>query len=203
MKEAAKMTLRPPPTLAIVALLAALMLSGCVGFSLVKGGERVSLKGSMSVQVPRDWNSFQSPNATYWTLDGASLQHIVFAIGVADGEIPWFTGADSEKAPKYRKNMTVIEVSELAQATMALEKLQRVQVGDLKPARFAGKEGFTFSFTCTTKKGLDLNGLAFGAIVKERLYMAIYRGAKLHYFDRGLPDFKAIVSSTRIEGLES
>ena len=124
-------------------------------------------------------------------------------MGVADGEIPWFTGADSEKAPKYRKNMTVIEVSELAQVTMALEKFQRVQISDLKPAQFAGKEGFTFSFTCTTEKGLDLKGLAFGAIVKERLYMAIYRGAKLHYFDRGLSDFKAIVSSAQIEGVSS
>jgi hypothetical protein len=95
--------------------------------------------------------------------------------------------------------MTAIEVRELVQATMALEQYQKIQIADLKPARFAGHQGFTFHFTGTTSKGLDMRGRAVGTIVKGRLYMLLYRGARLYYFDRGLEDFEKIVTSTRIK----
>jgi hypothetical protein len=187
------------PALIVGFLLLIMLIPGCVGFSLVKKGERVSVGGDMSVEAPRDWNRFTSPKLDYWTLDGPNLQHVLFVPGVEDGKVPWQTAQDSEKAPQFRKNMTAIEVRELVQATMALEQYQKIQIADLKPARFAGHQGFTFHFTGTTSKGLDMRGRAVGTIVKGRLYMLLYRGARLYYFDRGLEDFEKIVTSTRIK----
>lgn len=176
------------------------LLQGCVGYTLVKGGERTELSSSISVVPSRDWNRRSQDHVDYWTLDGAALQHIIFVKGIGDGDVLWHTSADKEKAPHFRKGMNAIEISELAQATMALEKLQKVNVAKLRPSTFAGHSGFTFDFTATTESGLDILGTANGAVVGERLYLAVYRGAALFYFDRSRDDYEKILASFRIGG---
>jgi hypothetical protein len=52
MRETSKMKYRP--ALIVGFLLLIMLIPGCVGFSLVKKGERVSVGGDMSVEAPRD-----------------------------------------------------------------------------------------------------------------------------------------------------
>jgi hypothetical protein len=99
--------------------------------------------------------------------------------------------------------MSAIEIRELVQATMAVEAFQNVRITDLKPATFGGHPGFTFAMTMTSKQGLDMKGLARGAVIKDKLYMTVYRGAALHFFDRGFADYEKISASLRITGGES
>ncbi|MQA66796.1 MAG: hypothetical protein GEU76_13005 [Alphaproteobacteria bacterium] len=187
----------------VVGLFASVLMTGCAGYSLVKGGEHVSI-GSMSVQAPGDWNHWRGGDGTeFWTLDGPALQHILFVKGVGDDEAPWPTRGDRETVPKFRKGMSAIEISELVQATLANEELQNVRIVDLKPDTFGGHPGFSFTMTMTSKKGLDMKGLAHGAVIKDKLYMTIYRGAALHFFDRGLADYEMIAASLRIDAGEN
>jgi hypothetical protein len=186
-----------------IGLFLSVLTTGCAGYSLVKGGEHVSI-GSMSVQAPGDWNHWRGGGGTeFWTLDGPALQHILFVKGVGDDEAPWPTRGDRETVPKFRKGMSAIEIRELVQATMAVEAFQNVRITDLKPATFGGHPGFTFAMTMTSKQGLDMKGLARGAVIKDKLYMTVYRGAALHFFDRGFADYEKISASLRFTGGES
>jgi hypothetical protein len=186
-----------------IALFASVLMTGCAGYSLVKGGERVSI-GSMSIEAPRDWNHWRGAGGTeFWTLDGPVLQHILFVQGIGNDEVPWSTGGDPDGVPKFRKGMSAIEISELIQATMANEEFQNTRITDLKPATFGGHPGFSFAMTMTSKKGLDMKGIALGAVVEDKLYMTVYRGAALHFFDRGFADYEKISASLRIGEGES
>ena len=83
----------------IIGLFASTLLAGCAGYSLVKGGERVSI-GAMSIEAPHDWNHWRGTDGTeFWTLDGPVLQHILFVEGVGNDEVPWTTKRNEEEAP--------------------------------------------------------------------------------------------------------
>ena len=186
-----------------------LSLAGCAGYTLVKGGEKASIGSDLTVVPPHDWNRRSTAQAEFWTLDGVGLQEIVFVKGAADGEVlypfPGTQNADSDNKglPVFHKGMNAIEISELVQATMARESDQKLKVIDLQPASFASHRGLSFRFTFVTKDGLDMEGLAIGAVINDKLYMAIYRGTKLYYYDRGLADFEQMLKSVRIDGAES
>ncbi len=197
---------RHPQALLVAALLVAIVtLSGCAGVSLVKGGERTDVGSGLSLVPPRDWNRFTSPNWEFWTLDGPHLQQVLFVRGARDGQpiyrVPGAETATSEgeKFPTYRRGMNEIEVIELLQATMAREDLERLTLTEQRPETFAGHRGFHVAFEFVTKHGLEMRGQAVGAVVSDRLYMAVYRGAKLHYFDRGIGDFTRMLETARID----
>ena len=182
-----------------------LLLSACVSFTLVKGGKKLDLGEGVSVQPTHDWNRVKIDKFEYWTLDGLRLQNILFIKGVEDGEriAPSSLGARSEPEkdtfPKFRKGMTFLEIRELFEATLARQKAQRVVISDFTPGPFAGRDGFRFAFTYVTSDGLQMLGTASGAILKDKLYMVVYTGTKLHFFDRGKRDFDHILASFTIK----
>lgn len=190
-------------------LLALLVLSGCVGFTLVKGGEKTSVGSDLTVIPPHDWNRMSTSRAELWTLDGFGLEQIIFVTGATDGDFLYpFPGAqsadsDNKGLPVFRKNMNAIEITELVQATMARENDQHVKVTNLHPATFAAHRGLAFRFTYETKNGLAMEGTATGAVIHDKLYMAIYRGAKLYYYERGFPDFRKMLKTVRIDSTAS
>ena len=102
-----------------VALAAVLLLTGCVGYTLAKGGKRLELGQGIAVKPARDWNRVTIDKFEYWTLDGLWLQNILFIKGVEDGDRVFpssrRTGQDPDKDtfPKFRKGMTFLEVREL------------------------------------------------------------------------------------------
>lgn len=181
-----------------------LLLAGCVGFSLAKGGQRLNLGQGMSVQPAEDWNRWAVGKYEYWTLDGLNLQHILIVNGAEDGDrltpssLIGHRDDPKEAFPRFRKGMSLLEVRELYEATLAREKAQKVVVTEFAPAKFAGREGFRFSFTFQNEAGLDLLGTATGAIIKDRLYMLVYRGTKLYFYDRHKRAFEQILSSVKI-----
>ncbi|MCZ6610436.1 MAG: hypothetical protein O7A66_10580, partial [Alphaproteobacteria bacterium] len=66
-------------------LAANLLLTGCVGYTLVKGGQKLELGQGLSVKPPRDWNRRTEGKHEIWTLDGPGLQYILFVKGIEDG----------------------------------------------------------------------------------------------------------------------
>lgn len=185
-----------------------LPLGGCAGFTLAKGGEPLDMGDGISVQPPRDWNRMAVGKYEYWTLDGLRLQNILFVKGVEDGESIVFRRGvpdDEEKDtfPKYRKGMTLLEIRELFETTWARRQFHRTQVTEFGPAKFGGKAGFEISFTFDTKDGLEMRGHAAGAVFDDKLYMAIYSGTKIHFYERGEDDFKKILSSYRFPAAPS
>jgi hypothetical protein len=177
------------------------LLTGCVGFTLAKGGEKLDLGDGIAVRPAQDWNRLTVSKFEYWTLDGLDLQNILFIKGAADGEriapssLAQHRDPEEEAFPKFRKGMSFLEVRELFEATLAREKAQKVVITDVAPAKFGGQDGFRFDFTFQNVHGLDHLGTATGTIFKDRLYMAVYRGTKLHFYDRHKRDFDQILGS--------
>jgi hypothetical protein len=183
-------------------------LGGCAGFTLVKGGEATDLGDGVSVQTPRDWNRLAINKYERWTLDGLRLQNILFVKGIEDGEamVPRRgTTEDKEKDtfPKFRKGMTLLEIRELIETTWARQENHRFQVTNFGPAKFGGKDGFEIKFTFDTKDGLEMRGWGAGAVVGDKLYMAIYSGTKIHFYERTAKDFEAILKSFQFPATQS
>ena len=182
-----------------------ILLTGCVSYTLVKSGQKLDLGEGITVQPAQDWNRLTIGKFEYWTLDGLWLQNILFIKGVEDGEaiVPLSVRGRSEPEnktfPVFRKGMTFLDVRELFEATLARQKAQNVSISDFAPSSFAGRVGFRFAFTYETADGLQMLGTASGTILKDKFYMVVYRGTKLHFFDRGKRDFDHILASFNIK----
>jgi hypothetical protein len=181
-------------------LAAAVLLSGCVGYTLVKGGEQLELGQGLSVKPPRDWNRSTEGKHEVWTLDGPRLQYILFVKGIEEGEqiFPPSRGRTSSKKdtfPKFRKGMSLLEVRELFEASLARYNAQKIAIAGFAPAPFGGKDGFRFTYSYVTGPGLNMRGIAAGALIGDKLFMIIYRGTELYFFGRSKEDFEKILAS--------
>ena len=179
-----------------------LALTGCASYTLVKGGQKLELSQGLSVKPPRDWNRATEGKHEIWTLDGPHLQYILFVKGIEDGE-RIFPGSSrglgaKDTFPKFRKGMSSLEVGELFEASLARRKAQKIAIAGFAPARFAAKDGFRFTFSYVTQGGLKMRGIAAGALLGDKLYMLIYRGTDLFFFDRDKADFEKILASLRL-----
>lgn len=181
-----------------------LLLAGCTRIVLAKGGEPVDLGHGVTVRPGMDWNRLEAGDKfEYWTLDGFRLQHILFVTGVKDGETIVYrqnVPSDEEKDtfPKFRKGMTLIEIRELLESTWARRGYHRMKITRFGPAPFGGRDGFEIAFTFYTRDGLEMRGLAAGAVIGGRLHMAIYSGTRIRFYERGEKDFRRILKSYRL-----
>lgn len=179
-----------------------LPLGGCVGFTLAKGGETLEISDGVSVQPARDWNRLSVGKYEYWTLDGLHLQNILFVKGIEDGEGIVFrrnTSDDPEEDtfPKFKTGMTLLELRELLEATWTRQNYHRISITKFGPAGFGGKDGFEIAYTYDTKDGLEMRGRGAGAVVDGKLFMVLYSGTRIHFFERGENDFTKILESVR------
>lgn len=182
-------------------LAANLLLTGCVGYTLVKGGQKLELGQGLSVKPPRDCNRRTDGKHEVWTLDGPRLQYILFVKGIEDGGRIFSAKASRRGAsgkdtlPKFRKGMNLLEVGELFVASLARRGAQKIITAGFAPAEFGGKDGFRFTFTYRTTAGLNMRGIAAGALLGDKLFMVIYNGTEEFFFDRSKGDFEKILAS--------
>ncbi len=69
------------------------------------------------------------------------------------------------------------------------------------PAMFAGTRGvrFTYSFTIEDE-AVKRSGIGEAAIINGKLYMITFEAPVLHYFDAGLPGYRAVIASATLNG---
>lgn len=203
------MTMTPNSlALRVIPFLAILLLAGCAPFALVSP-ERQTVGDVISVQPGLRWNKMNNHNyegkVEAWTLDGPVLNTLLFFTGVPDGE-PLFTrrGAGSgqqEKPPVFKASMNPIEIQELLEATIARHFQTTLAEGrNLKPVPIADGKGFRFETRLVGRDEVERAGVFVGTIRNKKLYGAWFQGAKLHYYDRYVPEFDRILGSARLVG---
>jgi hypothetical protein len=192
----------------VIAILA--LVAACTPFTLV-APERQIVGGVISVQPGMKWNKITTPayrgNVEAWTLDGPTLNTLLFFTGVPDGE-PLFTraagatqAAQQEKPAVFRSTMNPVEVQELLEATMARYfQSTLAEARNLKPAPVANAQGFRFETRLVGRDEVERDGVFVGTIRNGKLYGAWFQGAKLHYFKRYLPEFDQMVASAQLVG---
>ena len=184
----------------------ALAVAGCTTVSHVRPGERAVINGSLAVQPTKDWSqvstfSLYGAQVVVWTMDGPELDKLCFVAGLENNASIHADRPGRTPEPKFRANMTPTEVMELFEAAYARPIPTPVifRTGALRPAKFAGLDGFRFDFSFTDQADeVERQGFATGAIHQGKLYLVFYHGARIHYFAKNLPEVEAIIRTARV-----
>ncbi len=167
-------------------------------------GKTVKIAGStMVVTPPRDWNRLDTkpgPYAEVWTLDGEQLNDITFYVAVEPGK-PLVKERNRKRAPlpKFRADTLLAEVPELLENTYrSYRNIAKFELVSSRPDSFMSREGVYFSYAYTDQDNLPRKGEARALLVAGKLYMATFDAPRLHYFDRTLPDFRALIETASL-----
>jgi hypothetical protein len=192
-------------TLAAAAAAALLVAAPALAYKLVPHGVRVSVaKSPMTVDPPIDWNRQQvrpGRNAEAWTLDGMPLNEVTFYGGIVNDQALFKEVAKATKPlPRFAATMRAPDVVQLFEASYRVAGGSSLfQVDGVEPATFAGQGGFRFTYTFTLEnEEVKRRGEATGAIVGGRLYLITFEAPAIHYFDRDLDKYRALVASARL-----
>ncbi len=169
-------------------------------------GKAVQIKGSaLTVTPPRDWNQLgikPGKFAETWTLDGEQLNDVTFYAGVEPGEpLVRERNRKRDPLPKFQGSTLLIEVPELLERTYrAQRQIGTFTVTASRPQPFLGKDGVVFAYDYLDSDHLPRKGEAAAAIVDGRLFMMTFDAPRLHFFDRSLGDYHALVASATLAG---
>lgn len=180
-------------------LLYVLFLAGCAQYSLVKAGSVKGVGKGMQVAPRIDWSMSKNNNIVTWTVDGPILQKMFFFPGVEDGKpLLKLTRDDDQKMPVFSSTMTPIEVMDLIEATLSRMKAQSIKQEKIAPAPFGKLAGFRLNFSFVSEEGLDYKGFAAGTIHADKLYLILYTGTNVVYYDKCIEEVESIVESVEI-----
>jgi len=181
----------------LVLMVVAGLLAGCARYTLVEPGRR-TIADLYTVEPQTRWSAFTDGKWEVWTIDGPGLEAVQFLKGLDDGE-PLFRAADAQKRMTFRKTMSPSELAELLVDGLTSTGAQNVTVTNLRPHKFGSAEGFRCELAFLTKNGLEKRGTAAGATIKDRLYLVLYTGTKLHYYEAHRDDAEKIIGSIRMK----
>lgn len=160
-------------------------------------------KSEITVIPPRDWNRLDAKPGKYtevWTLDGDQLNDVTFYGGVEAGS-PLVKERDKKRAPlpKFTTSTLLVEIPELLEGTYRASK----QIGEFtltgsEPTQFLGHEGVSFTYNYTDRDELPRKGEARAVVIGKKLYMATFDAPRLHFFDDGLPAYRALVATAKL-----
>jgi hypothetical protein len=187
--------------------LAALLLAACTPMVMVAPGP-AEVREDFRVTVDSTWNRLTFPGIVYaapgaseiWTAEGIPLDVLAFYIGVREGDsLGRVVERRGKPLPPFRAAMTPHEIVELYELLVTQDgsvfKLER-----LSPDRFGGAEGFRFEYALTRKRdGLALLGVAYGAVVGNRLTLMSFTAPRMHYFAKYLPRVETLAATAQIK----
>jgi len=184
--------------LAWLALVA--ILGGCASYTLVKP-KRHEIAGTYSVETRIAWNKASSGPIELWTVDGPRLESIQFWKGLKDGK-PLFEpkrGANKKPPPPaFAAAMTANDVMELVVDSLSRAGAAKINASNLRPFDFGSEPGFRFDLAGVNKDGLEINGLASGAIIDKKLYLVLYSGARANYLPKYRKEAEHIMGSIEV-----
>lgn len=190
----------------LAAAACALALAACTTITHVQPGVRTVIEGSLAVEPSQDWShvstlSLYGAHIVVWTMDGPDLDKLCFVAGLENNASIHADRPGQAPEPKFRSNMTPTEVMELFDAAYSRPAGTPVmfKTGGLRPAKFAGHDGFRFDFSFVDQADeVERKGIATGTIHGGKLYLVFYHGARIHYFGKNLPEVEAIIRSARL-----
>jgi len=174
------------------------ILAGCTAYSLVESSSKHSIDSVYTVSSPIQWSKREEGNLDIWTREGPLLHQLIFFKGVKDGDFLFKLPGQSEiTLPKFRKDMTFIEIQDLIVTSMKRINAQDVKVEQMNPETFGGKPGFRIDYSFKTRSGIGNSGFLVGTVFKEQLHAISYLGTDIHYFDLNRADSEIIVKTVR------
>ena len=193
--------------IAVIAL--ALLVGACTQYALVQP-QRVTVKDALVVEPDIAWNKVNQQDITgrssteIWTADGPLLNTLTFFAGIEDGKPLFVQTAEQEKQdklPEFRKTMSSTDIMELVESTYAkITQSSLTKTRELRPDKFAGKDGFRFEMTYVGKDEVDREATAIGMVHEGRLYMIVYQGTRLYHHGLRRQQAERIIQTARLPG---
>jgi hypothetical protein len=188
--------------LAVAGLLAAPAMAG---WKIMPKGTPVAVaKSNMTVTPADDWNRWSSrpsKKGEIWTLDGTSLNELSFFAQIASGEA-LYRERDKKNLPlpKFKSDMLPTDLVELFEASNRIVlQTSLFEVSNVEPTKISGKDAVRFSYRYVVQGDeLARNGEAVAANIGGKLYLINFVAPSIHYYERDVPKFRALVNSIKI-----
>ena len=184
-------------------------LSGCIQYKLIEFKAPVTVRG-ISVSTPINWSQLPqawvlSDKATYWTLDGVILNHLMFFGEVGNGDKLFRSPNKEISMPEFRADMLPNEVQELFVSSLKNVSNGKIDISskNLRPQNFGSVQGYAFDIDYTIESGLIKRGKALAAVHNDQLYLIVYLAPDVHYFEEYSDEVDKILSSATISTTRS
>lgn len=168
---------------------------------MVQGEEIAVAKTGMNVVPQGEWNRWSarpSDRSELWTRDGIALNELTFFARIANGE-PIYRERDkrNQPMPKFRSDMLATDLVDLfEQSNRIILQTSVFEVLEVEPAKLGGEKAVRFRYRYAVKGDeLDRSGEAVAANIKGKLYIVNFSAPSIYYFDRDLPEFRAMADS--------
>lgn len=200
------------PVHAVAAVTLILMfLSGCVSTQYALLDSRTTQIGTLEVSSNDDrWNlapgiltQHLPDGSSLWTRDGLLLDQLMLLGPIAHEQTLFVSNnPDTLTFPTFRKEMLPNEIEELIQATLSrqLGAGAVVTTSNLRPQRLGSERALAFDALIEFNEGATQKGYVTALIVDQALYVIMYQGAQLYYFDKHWEAANAVIESVRVVG---
>lgn len=189
----------------LVMLIVTLSLAGCAAWERVEKAHTKGPGDAYTVDLPVGW-----VRSTLAGVSGGSLTQLRGdpVLVTRDGprlQVIALSRDDGDKAfPKLKKGASEdLLPSELAELYVADLKARGgemavLKVLDNRPVRISGQPGFRVHLQYRNTRGLVLEQVTCGLLYRKKFYLVSYQAPALHYFQKTLPDYEAVVASFRL-----
>ena len=190
----------------ILFLILIFVLSSCQPnkvFTLIESG-RVEINNMYSLKTNKKWSQFEQKeyNFIFWTVDGYTLQRIVFFKPISDNESLYdhnsFFTQESEKRPIYNSNMNKFEIKEFFEDCILWSKrLVKIDSNNFKNYKIDNFDGITFDIEGQNELGLIYKGFVVAVIKDKKLYLAYFVAPKIEFYEKYHKEAKKMLSSIK------
>ena len=173
-------------------------------YILVEPG-KVEINKIYSVNTNMKWSQFQEReyNFLFWTVDGYTLQRIVFFKPLEDGQSLFdydslFT-KENEKRPTFNSKMNKFEIKEFFENCIIWSReFTSFETTDIKNYKIGDVEGVSFDIKAQNELGLNYKGFAIIGIKNNKLYSIYFIATEMEFYDRYKKEAEKIISSVKI-----
>ena len=190
----------------ILFLILIFVLSSCQPnkvFTLIESG-RVEINNMYSLKTNKKWSQFEQKeyNFIFWTVDGYTLQRIVFFRPLSDSESLYdhnsFFTQESEKRPIYNSNMNKFEIKEFFEDCILWSKrLVKIDSNNFKNYKIDNFDGITFDIEGQNELGLIYKGFVVAVVKDKKLYLAYFVAPKIEFYEKYHKEAKKMLSSIK------
>lgn len=189
-----------PSRPALYALCLLTMAAPASSNSLIPPGPRAGIAKSSLAAVPAgEWNRLSRTDGKFtevWTIDGDELDKVTFFGGVVRGEpLLREVNRKHEPLPTVKATMLITDIPALLETTYRIRGVRQMNVDTQEPAMLGGRKAIRFTYSFTRADEVRRKGEGIGALVGGKLYLVTYEAPALHFFDKDVAQYRALVAS--------
>tara|TARA_B100000029_G_scaffold492377_1_gene553586 strand:- start:18400 stop:18996 length:597 start_codon:yes stop_codon:yes gene_type:complete len=173
-------------------------------YVLIEPG-KVELNKIYSVNTNKKWSQFQESeyNFLFWTVDGYTLQRIVFFKPIEEGNSLFdhdsFFTRENDKRPIFNLKMNKFEIKDFFENCIIWSReFSSFKTSNLKNYKLNDQDGLSFDIEAQNELGLDYKGFAISVIKDKKLYVIYFLATKIEFFEKYKKEVKKIISSIEI-----